>query len=508
MANLNTKTISAGVGDILAVDGGLTDASTVKQIKDGEGTGSPFYITTTKVGIGTATPECGLDVESAGVAQVRIGRSNSGTTNELGNLYFGNSTDNFLCGVVGFEDGANDSGMLKFNVEKTGVGISTAMVIKSSGRVGIGATDPGAPLHIDTDPGDTNPIFIIRNNNINSSGKYNTIRFGRDASSHEELQIRYTFDTGDSNQASYASFGLKGNETTLNLSGYGRVGIGTPSPHYALHIKSGHSTDDNTTGGGTLALQGSDSSVSANTDLGAIYFLGSDTTITTPPTVGAKILAESAGEWDNTDSDDAPTNLKFFTCDDDENNSIAERMVIRHDGKVGIGASIPVSQASADVFLEIRKASGIAGLVLNGGSSSRWELTSDTGDDLKFSRNGTARLTADGSTGVVSGDLNDTSDVNRKQKIESLSEGLSIVNQLRPVTFEWKDTKREAQGFIAQEIEKILPHCVTGEDYVDVSSDDDSTPNLGKSINVTGIVANLTKAIQELSAKVTALENK
>jgi len=42
MANLNTKTISAGVGDILAVADGIT--GTGKQIKDGSGIGSPLYI--------------------------------------------------------------------------------------------------------------------------------------------------------------------------------------------------------------------------------------------------------------------------------------------------------------------------------------------------------------------------------------------------------------------------------------------------------------------------------
>ena len=48
MANLNTKTIADGVGDILAVDGGL-HASTERAIKDGDGTSSPLKITTAKL---------------------------------------------------------------------------------------------------------------------------------------------------------------------------------------------------------------------------------------------------------------------------------------------------------------------------------------------------------------------------------------------------------------------------------------------------------------------------
>jgi len=43
MANLNTKTLAAGVGDILAVADGIDD-TTARQIKDGEGTNSCVYL--------------------------------------------------------------------------------------------------------------------------------------------------------------------------------------------------------------------------------------------------------------------------------------------------------------------------------------------------------------------------------------------------------------------------------------------------------------------------------
>ena len=75
MANLNTKTISAGVLDILAVDGGI-DASTARQIKDGDGTGSLFYITTAFVGIGDTTPANLLALSSTTSPQFRITHTN------------------------------------------------------------------------------------------------------------------------------------------------------------------------------------------------------------------------------------------------------------------------------------------------------------------------------------------------------------------------------------------------------------------------------------------------
>ena len=110
-------------------------------------------------------------------------------------------------------------------------------------------------------------------------------------------------------------------------------------------------------------------------------------------------------------------------------------------------------------------------------------------------------------SGVMSGDFNDTSDVGLKENIKSIGDGLTIVNQMNPVSFDWKQkSKGSNSGFIAQELEKILPNDVSGEDYI-ASDEEGKAGNIGKSINVTGIVAHLVKAVQELSAKVEALES-
>ena len=100
--------------------------------------------------------------------------------------------------------------------------------------------------------------------------------------------------------------------------------------------------------------------------------------------------------------------------------------------------------------------------------------------------------------GVCSGDLNDTSDVSLKKTIKPIESSLDIIKELNPVSFYWKKGENRGEdkqkGFIAQEVESVIPEVVHGEDG-------------NKSINVTGIVAQLTKALQELSDKVEALEN-
>jgi len=192
----------------------------------------------------------------------------------------------------------------------------------------------------------------------------------------------------------------------------------------------------------------------------------------------------------------------------------ADKLTIQDGGNVGIGTNDPTSQVSADVFLEIKKASGIAGLALNGGGASRWELTSDTGDDYIISRNGTARFKIDGSTGdsyTNDASLSSLSDVRIKKNIADLTDGLDIINQLKPRTYKFNgkasmaiDDDVTRYGFIADEVMEVTTNYTSvGVGVIDGSEVDDL-----KSLSMTRMIPMLVKAIQELSAKVTALENK
>ena len=65
------------------------------------------------------------------------------------------------------------------------------------------------------------------------------------------------------------------------------------------------------------------------------------------------------------------------------------------------------------------------------------------------------------STGVLnSTDYNSLSDFRFKENITSITDSISVLKQLDPVSFNWKDTGKQSYGLIAQEIEKILPNLV------------------------------------------------
>jgi hypothetical protein len=88
---------------------------------------------------------------------------------------------------------------------------------------------------------------------------------------------------------------------------------------------------------------------------------------------------------------------------------------------------------------------------------------------------------------------------------------LGTVQALKPVTYKWKIDGSEGQGFIAHELQEVVPECVIGEK--DAVNEDGSIKAQG--IDTSFLVATLTAAIQELkvivdaqAARIETLESK
>ncbi len=89
------------------------------------------------------------------------------------------------------------------------------------------------------------------------------------------------------------------------------------------------------------------------------------------------------------------------------------------------------------------------------------------------------------------------SDISKKENIKELPYGLSEVMKLKPITFHWKkefgDPTKINIGFIAQDVEKIIPELVIGEEGT-------------KGLQYDRMVAVLTKAIQEQQKTIEELQ--
>ena len=121
-------------------------------------------------------------------------------------------------------------------------------------------------------------------------------------------------------------------------------------------------------------------------------------------------------------------------------------------------------------------------------------------------------------TGTTTVSYTSVSDYRLKENVTPMTGALEKVQALKPCVYTWKEDKSAGQGFIAHELQAVIPDCVVGEkDAVDK----DGNPRY-QGIDTSFLVATLTAAIQELkaltdtqastitalTARITALENK
>ena len=99
-----------------------------------------------------------------------------------------------------------------------------------------------------------------------------------------------------------------------------------------------------------------------------------------------------------------------------------------------------------------------------------------------------------------------TSDERWKKNIEDSDLGLSFINSVRPVKYNFKSDKQNSKlkyGIVAQEVIEVLK-AIDREDFAGIETDDPD--RLGA--DYVQFVAPLIKAVQELSAQVEELKNK
>jgi len=101
-----------------------------------------------------------------------------------------------------------------------------------------------------------------------------------------------------------------------------------------------------------------------------------------------------------------------------------------------------------------------------------------------------------------------TSDYRLKENVTPMTGALSVVAQLKPVTYKWKLNGSHGQGFIAHELQAVVPDCVSGvKDEIEIQKDEngnDKTVPKYQGVDTSYLVATLTAAIQELKVIVDA----
>jgi hypothetical protein len=182
-----------------------------------------------------------------------------------------------------------------------------------------------------------------------------------------------------------------------------------------------------------------------------------------------------------------------------------EKMRISSGGYVGINTQSPrgyfnVKNGSGELVLSQGNGRDIQAIF--NGSQGNMDLSCN---NLYISYLGTGTVYSNG--GVLTN--TNPSDANLKENITDLTFGLNEILQLRPVSYDWKNNvanQSTQYGFIAQEVQKVLPQLVTEFDSYEDEKREVSIKRLG--LDKDAIFVSLVKAIQELEARIKQLENK
>ena len=98
-------------------------------------------------------------------------------------------------------------------------------------------------------------------------------------------------------------------------------------------------------------------------------------------------------------------------------------------------------------------------------------------------------------TGILTAsDFNSTSDIRLKTNIQTIEDPLAKVIQIEGVSFNWKEDNRPAFGVIADQVQKIIPELVHGDNP--------------KTVNYNGLIGLLIEAVKEQQTQIDELKSK
>jgi hypothetical protein len=389
-----------------------------------------------------------LRIDSIGQVMLSGSTTAFDTTPAKNGLQLYYESDSGLGTIGTRSDGGATS--LVFQTNTGGGASSEAVRIDSSGNVGIGATSPSSRLSLgDSTVSSSNTITFGKRV---TSSQSNLPLIGHDSSdgSASDLGICATSSSGKINFYTgndAAGFGNGSNELRMTIDSTGAVGIGAePSGGTALDVRND----------------------------GVIQIINTDQ---------IQLIASNGGST----LKNVSNNVFLFGT----NNT--ERMRLTAGGDLLINTTSQVGSGNPRVSVD-NGSDGVCIATSRSGTSSvaHMQFINGSGTVGSISTSGSATA------------FNTSSDYRLKTSVESMTDATARLKQLNPVRFKFlADTSTTLDGFLAHEVQAIIPEAVTGtKDEVDADGN-----AVMQGIDQSKIVPLLVATIKELEARIAALES-
>ena len=411
-----------------------------------------------------------------------MGANKGGSIAFGGRAITGNASGANWAGISGFKENSTSGqygGYLGFSVRNNvgGGALAEAMRINSSGNVGIGITNPIYDLDISSD----NPVLRITDTDgaaRRASLSLETAGGPWVMETDNNLSIRYSSPGVAATSGSFITLGritsplIFGTNATeaMRIDSSGNVSIGkTSSAGKSLELYAStntamriqNSTTGTTGGDGLLIEMGGSDALIYNYENGVMKF---------------------------------GTNNAESMRIDNQGSVLINNLATPHDQNVNAGFKVYGTGSGATVL----------GLV----SIARYQ-----GEPLILNRvNNDGRLIGLQGKGVTRGEIavsgtviqyTSYSDHRLKEDVQQISNSTESLKQLNPVNFAWIDGGVRMNGFLAHEVQSVVPEAVTGTHN---EVDSDGNP-VYQGIDQSKLVPLLVATIKELEARITALEN-
>ena len=450
--------------------------------------------------------------EDTGTTAKFVWDASAETLNVDGRIKTGTTSDGVSIGsntgkgeVLGVDTAGNG-----WNALDIRAGALTQLYLNTDGNVGIGTSTPYGNIHLSGGQQD----IVLTNENADGVAGATIGRFIGQARGWQNEGDEMASIDFETNSTSWFKgdivFKTNGSDGTssipaterMRIDSSGNVGIGTASPSKKLTVQNGDIAMTNGYG----------------------LFLGSDENVSINSTSSTRVMRFNTGGLERARIDSSG-NLLVGTTDINVYNGTSTGVAVTGSGYIFAGKSgdapMYLNRISNDgTIANFSKDGSTVGSIGSVGSASDLYLSSNTfGARFFDSESAFIPTTSSGGTGGVadlgssaynwrdlylSGGVITSSDYRLKDDIQPMQSYADTVKQMNLVNFAWKESGEREDGFIAHELQALVPSAVRGEK--DAVGEDGNEQYQG--VDPLKLIPVLTKALQEALERIETLENK